>query len=113
MSRSTHILATIVLALSMGLPAHADDHPGRAVFVKWCAPCHSRGPGNPGTAALAAVYRNSKPGALEDRADLTPDFIKRSVRNGVYVMPFFRKTEITDAELEALAAYLAQPPASK
>jgi mono/diheme cytochrome c family protein len=31
------------------------------------------------------------------------------VRNGVYVMPFFRKTEISDAELEALAAYLSQP----
>jgi mono/diheme cytochrome c family protein len=33
------------------------------------------------------------------------------VRNGVYVMPFFRKTEISDAELDALVAYLAQPPA--
>jgi mono/diheme cytochrome c family protein len=31
----------------------------------------------------------------------------------VYVMPFFRKTEISDAQLEALAAYLAQPSARK
>jgi hypothetical protein len=26
------------------------------------------------------------------------------------VMPFFRKTEISDAELDALAAYLAHQP---
>jgi mono/diheme cytochrome c family protein len=89
--------------------ARADDAPGRPVFVKWCAPCHSRGPGNPGTTALAAVYKNTKPAALEDRTDLTVAFIKQAVRNGVFIMPFFRKTEISDAELEALAAYLAQP----
>jgi mono/diheme cytochrome c family protein len=98
-----------MLALYAMPPARAAEHPGRPVFVKWCAPCHSRGPNNPGTAALAAVYKNAKPGALEDRTDLTVDFVKKSVRNGVYVMPFFRKTEISDAELEALAAYLAQP----
>jgi mono/diheme cytochrome c family protein len=106
-------LALLAVTLCSALPAQADEHPGRPVFVKWCAPCHSRGPGNPGTAALAAVYKNAKPGALEDRTDMTPQFIKKAVRNGVYVMPFFRKTEISDAELEALAAYLAQPPARK
>ena len=109
MTGASRFLAAMTIALWTALPTSADEHPGRAVFVKWCAPCHSRGPNNPGTTALAAVYKNSKPGALEDRTDLTPDFIKKSVRNGVYVMPFFRKTEISDAELEALAAYLAQP----
>jgi (+)-pinoresinol hydroxylase len=29
------------------------------------------------------------------------------VRTGVSVMPFFRKTEISDQELDALAAYLS------
>jgi hypothetical protein len=29
------------------------------------------------------------------------------VRTGVSVMPFFRKTEISDAELDALSKYLA------
>jgi mono/diheme cytochrome c family protein len=32
------------------------------------------------------------------------------VRRGVSIMPFFRKTEISDADLQALAAYLAQSP---
>jgi hypothetical protein len=28
------------------------------------------------------------------------------VRNGISVMPFFRKTEVSDADLEALARYV-------
>ena len=44
---------------------------------------------------------------LEERTDLVPEITRTFVRNGVSVMPFFRKTEITDAELAALAAYLA------
>jgi len=30
------------------------------------------------------------------------------VRNGITVMPTFRKTEISDAELDAIAAYLTR-----
>src|SRR5688572_7914021 len=34
---------------------------GKQVWDKWCAPCHA--PGNyPGTTALDALYRGSKPG---------------------------------------------------
>lgn len=81
---------------------------GKEVFTKWCAPCHSPGPGNPGTTALAALYKGRKPAALEERRDLTPELTKHFVRKGVSVMPFFRKTEISDTELDALAAYLAR-----
>ena len=106
-------LALLVLAVAATHSARAEEPSGRQVFAKWCAPCHSRGPGNPGTTALAAVYRNAKPAALEDRKDMSVPFIKQAVRNGVFVMPFFRKTEITDAELDALAAYLSQPAKSR
>ncbi|RPI60853.1 MAG: cytochrome c, partial [Lysobacterales bacterium] len=44
----------------------------------------------------------------EQRTDLVPDFVKAIVRQGVSFMPQFRKTEISDADLEALAAYLAR-----
>jgi mono/diheme cytochrome c family protein len=33
--------------------------------------------------------------------------VRYYVRNGVSVMAHFRKTEISDADLDALAAYLA------
>jgi mono/diheme cytochrome c family protein len=82
---------------------------GAAVFNNWCSACHSRGPQNaPGTASLQNKYQGSVPAALQDRRDLTPDLIKFFVRNGVAMMAPLRKTEVSDADLEALAAYLTQ-----
>lgn len=93
--------------------ASAADAPtlahGKEVFAKWCAPCHDAGTAYPGTVALETKYQGKLPGALEQRTDLVPDFVKVMVRNGISVMPFFRKTEITDADLDALAAYLSEP----
>jgi len=80
---------------------------GKAVFDEWCAGCHAPGPRRPGTQALDALYKGKKPGALEERTDLVPKLTETFVRKGVSVMPPFRKTEITDADLAALAAYLA------
>ncbi len=81
---------------------------GKQVFDHWCWPCHGDGPGKPGTAALQALYNGGKPALLEQRTDLTPAIVKYYVRHGVTVMPFFRKTEIGDADLDALAAYLSK-----
>jgi mono/diheme cytochrome c family protein len=96
-----------VFAVALAAPLAAQAPDGKAVFEKWCAPCHGDGPGRPGTAALQALYKGVKPALLEQRTDLVPELTKSFVRNGVSVMPFFRKTEISDAELDALAAYLA------
>ena len=82
---------------------------GAAVFNNWCSACHSRGPQNaPGTASLQIKYQGSVPAALEDRRDLTPEVVKVFVRNGVAMMAPFRKTEVSDADLDALATYLTQ-----
>jgi (+)-pinoresinol hydroxylase len=82
---------------------------GYQVFEKWCAPCHAPGPRHPGTQALEAKYKGTDtPAPLEERKDLTPDLVKYFVRNGVSIMPPFRKTEITDAELDDLGAYLSR-----
>lgn len=83
---------------------------GHDVFQYWCAACHSSGPGHPGTDALAAKYHGAKPALLEDRRDLTPDQVRFFVRHGITIMPFFRKTEISDADLDAIGAYLARKP---
>jgi mono/diheme cytochrome c family protein len=78
------------------------------VFNNWCSACHSRGPLNaPGTTSLQNKYQGGVPAALEERKDLTVELVKFYVRNGVAMMPHFRKTEVSDADLEALAAYLA------
>jgi len=82
---------------------------GAAVFNNWCSVCHSKDIKNaPGTQSLQYKYQGKLPAALEDRRDLTANSIKFFVRKGVATMPFFRKTEIGDADLDALAAYLSQ-----
>jgi (+)-pinoresinol hydroxylase len=83
---------------------------GAAVFNNWCAACHGKDARNaPGTASLQFKYQGKTPAALEDRRDLTPQAIKLFVRKGVATMPFSRPTEVSDADLDALIAYLTQP----
>jgi (+)-pinoresinol hydroxylase len=81
---------------------------GRAVYTKWCAPCHDPGVIHPGTNALTVKYRGVKPGVLLEWKDLPPDTVRFLVRHGISVMPQFRKTEISDADLEALAKFLSR-----
>ncbi|MFV0644464.1 MAG: c-type cytochrome [Sphingomonadaceae bacterium] len=85
----------------------APASPGEAVFDKWCIDCHGVGDRYPGTVSLAVKYCDSLPAALEQRKDLTPEIVALFVRQGVMVMPPFRKTEISDEELAALGAYLS------
>ena len=81
---------------------------GRAVYTKWCAPCHDPGVTHPGTHALTVKYQGVKSGVLLEWKDLSVNTVKVFVRHGISVMPQFRKTEISDQELDALAAYLAR-----
>jgi mono/diheme cytochrome c family protein len=101
------------MAFCSGAPmASAADHPavpsGQAVYEHWCAACHAPGPGHPGTQSLQIKYAGKTPPVLLDRTDLSPQAVSVFVRQGILSMPPFRKTEITDAELAALAAYVAR-----
>lgn len=118
----------IALMLCFGLLADAtlyaqdlsDVQRGHAVFDRWCADCHNRNPALEkngdslvgrvfaGTYTLEQRYKGAEPAALEERTDLSPILIKTMVRNGLNMMPRSRKTEISDAELDALVAYLTQ-----
>jgi mono/diheme cytochrome c family protein len=81
---------------------------GYLQFQNSCAVCHGASPERPGTRALAAKYKGRLSALLEARTDLTPDLIKYTVRHGVTVMPPFRKTEVSDADLDAIVAYLTR-----
>lgn len=83
---------------------------GMQVYDYWCATCHGSGRGNPGTTALAAKYKGAtdRPALLADRTDLTPQAVQFFVRNGISIMPMFRKTEVSDADLDAISAYLTR-----
>jgi mono/diheme cytochrome c family protein len=58
--------------------------------------------------ALQSKYKGALPALLDKRTDLTAQLVKTYVRNGISIMPFFRKTEISDADLDAIAAYLTR-----
>ena len=99
--------------LMLGGSAPAAEPPdaqaaGRAVYTKWCAPCHDPGVIHPGTNALTVKYQGVKSGVLLQWTDLQPAAVKLLVRHGISVMPQFRKTEISDAELDALAKFLSR-----
>jgi mono/diheme cytochrome c family protein len=102
----------ILLAAVLAGGAQAATPSGKAVYEHWCAPCHAPGPGHPGTQSLQMKYQGKLAPVLLDRTDLTPQAVSVFVRQGVLLMAPFRKTEITDAELAALAAYVtAHAPA--
>lgn len=103
------LLATIAAAP----PPSVDTARGRALFGKWCAPCHADNPRLAGTLALKTKYAGAVPAALEQRTDLTPETVGYVVRHGVAWMAPFRKTEISDAELAAIGAYLSTPPGKR
>lgn len=107
------------------LPAHAAtalknarEERGREVFQQRCAACHLAIPKDtigppylplmPGTQALQARYKGAKPAELEQRTDLTAEFVNAIVRGGLNSMPFFRPTELSSDDLSALDAYLTR-----
>lgn len=102
-------LSILVLATGPGTALSQQSHDlvrGQAVYEHWCSHCHAEGRGHPGTQSLQIKYDGSLPAVLTEREDLTPEAIKTFVRQGVLSMAPFRKTEITDEELDDMAAWL-------
>lgn len=79
--------------------------PDEALFVEKCAMCHRRmGMGT----VLLARRMNPALAQLEARTDLTVDYIKAVARQGMGNMPPVRRGELSDAQLDRIAAYLAK-----
>lgn len=87
--------------------AHLQE--GKDAYAHWCATCHAAEGSLAGTLALRTRYESQRPAALEDRTDLTPELVAYFVRNGVAWMPSFRPTELSDAQVAAIGAYLSAP----
>jgi mono/diheme cytochrome c family protein len=89
-------------------PAKPARPEGWKIFDKWCSGCHSTAEG-PGSMALQRKYQGALPAVLEQRSNLAPEYVSFAVRHGISFMPSFRKTEISDADLALLSAYLTRP----
>lgn len=118
-TKFTLLLLTALLSHAAFAQDSAAIARGQAKYDHSCAPCHGKGPGDdgrdmlPGTYALSLKYQGTPiPPALEDRSDLSSALISTFVRMGTFSMPPFRKTELSDAEIDDIAAYLAETAAA-
>ena len=84
----------------------ADTTTGEKVYRQWCIHCHGEDDSGPGTLRLGWDKGKDK-SLLTERDDLNRQYIEAVVRLGLDEMPSFRITEISDAELNALADFLA------
>lgn len=116
----------VLAALSCGaLPAQerraaAEAERGADVYAAWCAHCHDRLPEGsaidmlPGVASLSLKYGGALSPYIKERPDLADfDVLETFLRNGAGSMPPFRRTEITDRDIAALAAYLRSTSAAE
>lgn len=81
--------ASLILALAGAAPPPAPPRPPEVIYARTCGYCHG--------ARVAPVIRGRK---------LPADLITTYVRSGPRAMPAFRPTEISNAELAALAKWI-------
>ena len=88
-------------------PRSADAVRGKALFERTCAYCHRQR----GFGSEAMARRLGPPKALlEQRADLREAYIRYVVHHGLGNMPAYTPTDLSDAELGSIVAYLTHKP---
>lgn len=78
---------------------------GKQAYDHLCIYCHA--PGVWGTNRLARRMDKER-AVLENRTDLTAAGIRAVVRMGIGSMPPLRRTELSDTDVDAIAAYLTR-----
>lgn len=79
---------------------------GEVLYVEYCAMCHTAN--GMGTGLLARRERPEP--LLERRGDLAAAFVILAARNGIGNMPAIPRGEVSDAQMQAIADYLAAGP---
>ena len=83
----------------------AAEQNGERMFQRRCGVCHLEG--GMGTMVLARRLPPDQ-AKLQDRPGLQPAFVVATVRDGMGAMPRMTRVDVTDAELNAIAAYLSR-----
>jgi mono/diheme cytochrome c family protein len=78
---------------------------GEALFIEHCASCH--GPNGMGTGLLGRVREVA---LLEERENLTAQFVTVAARQGIGNMPAIPRGEVSDEQMQAISEYLAAGP---
>jgi len=106
-------MSVAILTLSLAAGVVSADEPsltpqqqqGKRLYNHICVYCHSAGVW--GTNRLSKRM-DKEHAILENRTDLSAGAIQTIVRTGIGSMPPLRKTELTDADVSAIAAYLTR-----
>jgi mono/diheme cytochrome c family protein len=114
MRARTILVVVATLTACSATPAFAEESTrrgvgelsGKQLFDARCGACHYVGGG--GTLMLAKRLGKEK-SLLEERKDLLPLYVRTVARQGVGSMPWFTRTELPDADLNAIADYLSAP----
>jgi mono/diheme cytochrome c family protein len=83
---------------------------GNKLFHARCGYCHLAG--GTGTIMLGRRLSNDR-ALLEQRTDLTADYVKKITRVGINGMPPHTRIEVPDSELDLIAAYIARPASAR
>ena len=102
-------LAALCLGAGLAIAAEPtltlDQDKGRALFNESCSYCHSeRGHAT----TLLARRVGAESAVLEKRVDLSVELIRAVVRHGSNSMPTYRRAELSDRDLDSIAAYLTR-----
>jgi mono/diheme cytochrome c family protein len=97
--------ASPVVQVAAG-PQPAVQLDGKSLYRERCGMCHQSI--GMGVALLSRRPGDTSKGLLEERKDLSAAFVSTVVRAGLINMPRIARGEVSDAELAAIAGYLAQ-----
>ena len=78
---------------------------GEALYVEFCAMCHA-----PNGMGHGLLGRRMDTPDLEKRDNLPAQYVVLAARQGIGNMPAIPRGEVSDAELQAIADYLAAGP---
>ena len=98
-------LGTTIVAAAETESLTAKQQEGRALFEATCIYCHNaRGFATERLRTRLPEDRS----VLTERTDLDPAYIRTVVRNGLASMPAYTPTDLNEAQIQAIAAYLTR-----
>jgi cytochrome c5 len=100
------VVCVSLLLGSVATPAVGAEMSGKEVFDHYCTYCHGAADGA-GTTQLARTRGKDK-ALLTERHDLSASYVEYVVRHGLKAMPAFVPSDLTDARLQALVAFLVK-----
>jgi len=108
------VAAACLAATCVAARAHDDSgqklEEGKKLFHARCGYCHMAG----GTGTIMLGRRLGKDRSLlEERTDLSAEYIKKITRVGINSMPPHNRIELPDSELDLIAAYLTRPASAR